>query len=276
MNRRFRYYIAFVLMAGLIAGNISAGLSVKVLAAESQGALMPEALKDMDKSMEKEIRELLNAYYTARAEGDANVLKDLKETTEDLEIDMYKIMREEGVKEYRIEDFKFYPLEENQTEGIVSVFYNMLIQGIDTQVPGMEGLYIYKQDGEWKIKTDYGNDIFYRIQESEEFVRDAESVEAKYEQTMGQDKEVAQWMEKLEKKLKDLSNDYAKQQKEGTDKTDTGKKNYVVKKGDCLWSIAEEQLKDAEAWLSIYHKNRDIIGSRPEVILPGQELVMPQ
>lgn len=276
MNRRFRYYIAFVLMAGLIAGNISAGLSVKVLAAESQGTLMPEALKDMDKSMEKEIRELLNAYYTARAEGDANVLKDLKETTEDLEIDMYKIMREEGVKEYWIENFKFYPLEGNQTEGIVSVFYNMLIQGIDMQVPGMEGLYIYKQDGEWKIKTDYGNDIFYRIQESEEFARDAESVEAKYEQTMGQDKEVAQWMEKLEKKLKDLSNDYAKQQKEGTDKTDTGKKNYVVKKGDCLWSIAEEQLKDAEAWLSIYHKNRDIIGSRPEVILPGQELVMPQ
>ena len=46
---------------------------------------------------------------------------------------------------------------------------------------------------------------------------------------------------------------------------------YYVRKGDSLWSIAEELLHDGNRWIEIYELNRDVIGGNPRLIYEGME-----
>lgn len=59
----------------------------------------------------------------------------------------------------------------------------------------------------------------------------------------------------------------------GTDQP-VGPKTYyrTVREGDCLWSIAEDYLGHGQEYLSIYEKNRDVIGADPRLIQPGMRL----
>ena len=57
---------------------------------------------------------------------------------------------------------------------------------------------------------------------------------------------------------------------------------YTVVPGDCLWTIAAHRLAPTasaaevdRAWRAIYDANRDVIGSDPNLILPGQILELP-
>ncbi|QAS52373.1 LysM peptidoglycan-binding domain-containing protein [Halobacillus litoralis] len=54
-------------------------------------------------------------------------------------------------------------------------------------------------------------------------------------------------------------------------------KVYVVVKGDNLWDIAKSELGSGSKWPSIYKipENKSTIGSNPDLIYPGQKLVMP-
>lgn len=47
---------------------------------------------------------------------------------------------------------------------------------------------------------------------------------------------------------------------------------YIVKKGDCLWDIAEKLLNDGKRWPEIYDNNRAVIGDNPSLIYEGTEL----
>jgi nucleoid-associated protein YgaU len=58
--------------------------------------------------------------------------------------------------------------------------------------------------------------------------------------------------------------------------------SHVVAPGDSLWEIARRTLptrvSDAEVeqrWQEIYRANRDVVGADPDLIRPGQRLVMP-
>ena len=55
-----------------------------------------------------------------------------------------------------------------------------------------------------------------------------------------------------------------------------------VRAGDCLWDLAEARLADAaspqeveRAWRSLYRANRSRIGSDPDLLRPGTDLVLP-
>ena len=52
---------------------------------------------------------------------------------------------------------------------------------------------------------------------------------------------------------------------------------YVVKKGDCLWSIAKKKnvYNDPFLWPVIYEANKDII-KNPGLLYPGQKLNIPR
>lgn len=62
--------------------------------------------------------------------------------------------------------------------------------------------------------------------------------------------------------------------------------SYVVKPGDTLWGIAARHLdasgrstETAEVgrfWRSIYAANRNVVGGDPDLIFPGQRLVIPE
>jgi nucleoid-associated protein YgaU len=50
---------------------------------------------------------------------------------------------------------------------------------------------------------------------------------------------------------------------------------YTVKKNDCLWGIARSLYGDATKWKKIYDANVAKIGKNPNLIKPGQVLVIP-
>ena len=51
---------------------------------------------------------------------------------------------------------------------------------------------------------------------------------------------------------------------------------HVVKRGDSLWSIAQTHLGSGRRYPEIAALNRDILGHRPEFLLPGTSLRLPQ
>jgi len=48
-----------------------------------------------------------------------------------------------------------------------------------------------------------------------------------------------------------------------------------VQKGDCLWNIAKQFYGSGSDYGSIYSANQSVIGSNPDLIYPGQVLVIP-
>ncbi|MED4971312.1 LysM peptidoglycan-binding domain-containing protein [Parageobacillus toebii] len=52
-------------------------------------------------------------------------------------------------------------------------------------------------------------------------------------------------------------------------------KIYVVRKGDSLWAIAKRIYNDGSKWPTIYNANKKVIGKNPNLIYPGQKLVIP-
>jgi nucleoid-associated protein YgaU len=52
-------------------------------------------------------------------------------------------------------------------------------------------------------------------------------------------------------------------------------KSYIVIPGDTLWKIAQRHLGSGDRWKEVYEANRATIGKNPNLIYPGQKLVIP-
>lgn len=50
---------------------------------------------------------------------------------------------------------------------------------------------------------------------------------------------------------------------------------YTVVKGDCLWNIAKKIYGDGAKYTVIYDANRDVVSGSPNLIYPGQVLIIP-
>lgn len=60
-------------------------------------------------------------------------------------------------------------------------------------------------------------------------------------------------------------------------KPSTATKTYTVKRGDTLYDITKDQTGDAslDNWKPLYEANKDVVGSDPDLIFPGQVLSLP-
>ncbi|MFT4413185.1 LysM peptidoglycan-binding domain-containing protein [Fredinandcohnia humi] len=52
-------------------------------------------------------------------------------------------------------------------------------------------------------------------------------------------------------------------------------KSHSVARGDSLWKIAQRHLGNGSRWREIYNLNKGTIGANPNLIKPGQKLVLP-
>ena len=53
-------------------------------------------------------------------------------------------------------------------------------------------------------------------------------------------------------------------------------RTYTVRPGDSLSKIAKSLLGDAKKWRLLYEANKDVVGSNPDLIKPGQVLKIPK
>ena len=53
------------------------------------------------------------------------------------------------------------------------------------------------------------------------------------------------------------------------------RRTYTVVSGDSLSKIAKRELGDANKWRKLYEANKAVVGDNPDLIKPGQVLVIP-
>ena len=53
-------------------------------------------------------------------------------------------------------------------------------------------------------------------------------------------------------------------------------RTYTVRPGDSLSKIAKALMGDAKKWRALYEANKDVVGSNPDLIHPGQVLKIPK
>ena len=53
-------------------------------------------------------------------------------------------------------------------------------------------------------------------------------------------------------------------------------RTYTVRSGDSLSKIAKALMGDAKKWRQLYEANKDVVGSNPDLIKPGQVLKIPK
>lgn len=93
----------------------------------------------------------------------------------------------------------------------------------------------------------------------------------------GDNDETVNWM-RADKKLKELDGQEESGMDDGENSVESPKENWIlyrVKKGDCLWNIAEKLMNDGRRWPELYELNRAVIGGNPALILEGTELRIP-
>lgn len=52
-------------------------------------------------------------------------------------------------------------------------------------------------------------------------------------------------------------------------------KTYTIKSGDCLWNISKKYYGNGSDYKKIYDANKNVIGGNPNLIHPGQVLIIP-
>lgn len=71
------------------------------------------------------------------------------------------------------------------------------------------------------------------------------------------------------------SADAGGQEETGGGEETTGGQTYTVQSGDNLWNIAKKYYGSGAMYTKIYEANKDLIGGNPNLIFPGQQLIIP-
>jgi nucleoid-associated protein YgaU len=78
------------------------------------------------------------------------------------------------------------------------------------------------------------------------------------------------------KRTAEMKKETAQKAKAEEKKREAAVKKHVVVSGDTLSGIAKQYYDDAGKYMKIYEANKDVIGDNPDLIKPGQELVIPK
>lgn len=73
----------------------------------------------------------------------------------------------------------------------------------------------------------------------------------------------------------ETANDLTTEGRDDSSQESATHNSYEVKSGDCLYFIAEQYYGDGNRWTEIYDANQEVVGSNPDLIYPGQNLVIP-
>ncbi len=80
---------------------------------------------------------------------------------------------------------------------------------------------------------------------------------------------------KIKKKDKKPKTNTSKPRETDNSPAPLSPQTYTVVSGDCLWKIAKYFYGDGSLYTIIYDANRDVIGGNPNLIYPGQVLIIP-
>ena len=244
----------------------------------------------------EEVEEFVTAYYEAHtAEGIGTLsdyVEDAKSAAEEMMV--LEVCLELGVEKYDNLDVTAYLLGDG-IRWFVVVSYELIVEDFDIGIPGLTTLTVRKQKGgAFKIYDEYLDDMddterekleeeIWELALSDEIYDKTNDVNAGYNTVVSENPDILEWVLELQDeitqarvdRIEDIFQPETEAEPEtGTEAETETSKTYIVRDGDCLWTIAEEQLGDGMYWSSIYEANHELIGDDPNLIYVGWELKM--
>lgn len=234
---------------------------------------------------EKEVVEFVTAYYKAHTPNDIETLTDYVADAECREMEeyliQYRVLIECGFQRHQNIDAIAYPLSDG-VHWVAYVSHDMVMEGFGVALPGLTAELVGSdKDGKLWIETHSEvavDDLAKEIREfslSDEIVDRSNEVNKRYNEALAENPEIVELLESTYMLVQEAKAEYYSEPEpeatgEASEEKSSGKeKRYVVKKGDCLWDIAEKQLGDGMRWSEIYEANKALIGDDPDLLYVG-------
>lgn len=231
------------------------------------GVQAEEKTKDAENI--QEMIDHVKDYYDAVSASDlqkANELRGEKSLAKEISQEVL-VAHEHGKQRYENVCVKVYPME-TEDDWLVYVTYELQVESIEDLMPGAEVYVFEKQtDGSWWMitepnqqKAEEAKQMIHELSIDEDILK----IDEEYNQLYAENPDVAVWTKEIQQEIAER---YTLVQEENN-----ASQKYVVKKGDCLWSIAQEQMGDGMKWTILYQKNRTVIGENPDLLFEGTQL----
>ena len=236
---------------------------------------------------EEELSRQIAEYYKAVSEGRLEDAKALRGTDDRNREVLDRALVQNGLEAYTDISIVIYRIDGDYDCVLAS--YCMKVAGIEKALPSLDML-IAKRDSEngWRLIFDLWNDdnISYEDKNMVFDVASAlwedEDVKAMTEQydaesmELFEEPEVSAWLDAVTSDIRDILEETEKEagDENETVEDETDGDVYLIRRGDCLWKIAEKLLGDGTRWKELYERNRDVIGDDPGTILPGDKLTV--
>ena len=265
----------------------------------NEAAAVCYAKSDTDKG---KVEEFVTAYYEAHTEEGMETLSDYVEDAENAaeEIMVLEVCLELGVEKYGNLDVTAYPLGDG-IRWLAVVSYELIVEDFDIGIPGLTIIEVTKQkEGTFKICEVCEDDLDdmddpeqeeWLVEAWIEYINDVQDkttdINQRYNTVVFENPDIQEWVLALsdgltQARMTQAEDSYApetevesetetKLETEAAPETETNE-TYIVREGDCLWSIAEKQLGSGMYWNSIYKANYELIGNNPDLLYVGWEL----
>lgn len=236
---------------------------------------------------EQEVIDFVTSYYKAHTPERIDTLADYVENpeSEDFQIDLLVqqvTLKECGVKDWENIEVLVLPMSDGK-HWLAAVSCELIVEGINVGIPGLKTELVFRNEkGELKIASyddsKYSDAFFKELRElslSDEIVQLNNEIATSYNDLIAERQNIMEWASETTKAI-DREKEKALAEKEAlSEETDSEEKpaakkgSYTVRKGDCLWDIAEEQLGDGMLWSALYERNKDVVGDDPDLLYVG-------
>lgn len=296
-----RRVVACIFCVGLMVCGIFPGGRMVCVAKETGTAAKQEkeaaagtAQKKAADDVEQEIAGFVTSYYKAESPEGIDTLADYVDDPESrrFQIDLLRL-RETlkcGVKGWENIKVLVRPMSDGK-HWVVSASGDMIVEEFDVGIPGLREMLIGRNtEGELRISSyafdpETDSDAFINemreISLSDEFVEHSNEIAAAYNDLIAERQDIMDWLLETQEAVdRAVAETLVREEESLSEKADSDadseaeepvakNSSYTVKKGDCLWNIAKQQLGDGMFWSSLYEQNKEVIGEDPDLLYVG-------
>lgn len=270
-----------IMLAGFPGGRM-------VTEAKETGTAVTAKKKDAAAAEEQEVIAFVTAYREALSPEGIDTLADYVDNPDDVDFQR-DLLRNQAMFKLGVTGWEnIRVIAKPMSDGkhwVASVSSDLRMDDFDYGVPGLNVVLVKRNEkGELKIMLDDGSEFsdtsfineVREISLSDEIMDHSNGIAVAYNALLAEHPELVELLESMNMKVEEELGEMLKEQlpvKVETDseqqKPDAGKGSYTVKKGDCLWHIAEDQLGDGMLWNGLYETNKEVIGEDPDLLYVG-------